>query len=169
MSDEPQYISLWCDATGYATRYSNITWGTGYLSPDGPIISRTNQQMGWDDAKNAYYIALTSIFSENHETYLAKTFQALGQVLHLLQDVSVPAHVRNDFRSHLEFLGITPQTLFKPSSWFGNLFEHYVINHPGFVSILYPFSLFPRPLPIPGLQIIGTRTNSQRGILHQPM
>lgn len=135
MSDEPWYVNLWCGVTGFSTRYSNVTWGTGFLSPDGPEINRVNQQMGWDNAKYDYYIALTSVFSENHDTYLAKTFQALGQVLHLLQDVSVPAHVRNDFRSHLEFIGITPQTLFKPSSWFGNLFEHYVMNHPGFESI----------------------------------
>jgi len=132
MTDEPWYVSLWCNLTGYATRYSNITWGTGYESLGGPVMSRTNQQMGWDNAKYDYYIALTSIFSENHETYLAKTFQALGQVLHLLQDVAVPAHVRNDFRSHLEFIGF--QSI-DPTTWFGNLYEHYVMNHPGFVSI----------------------------------
>lgn len=132
MSDEPWYVNLWCNATGFSTRYSNVTWGTGYLSPNGPTIGRINQQMGWDNAKNDYYIALTSVFSENRETYLAKTFQALGQVLHLLQDVSVPAHVRNDFRSHLEFIGF--QSIV-PTTWFGNLFEHYVMNHPGFVSI----------------------------------
>jgi len=88
--------------------------------------------MGWDNAKNYYYSALTSTSGENYETYLARTFQALGHVLHLLQDASVPAHVRNDFRSHLEFIGL--QSI-NPISWFGNLFEHYVKNHPGFEAI----------------------------------
>ncbi len=67
MTDEPWYVNLWCDVTGYATRYSNVTWGTGYQSPNGPTIDRINQQMGWDNAKNDYYIAVTSIFRKETE------------------------------------------------------------------------------------------------------
>src|SRR3989338_1248533 len=33
MSDEPWWIATYCGATGYSTKYSSITWGTGYLSP----------------------------------------------------------------------------------------------------------------------------------------
>lgn len=61
----------------------------------------------WADACQYYYLALTneqeSIPGEDESTsahsrtwYFAQTFRALGQILHLLEDMGVPAHVRND-------------------------------------------------------------------------
>lgn len=61
----------------------------------------------WRNARDYYYLALTSeresIPRENERTsphsrnwYFAQMFRALGQVLHLLEDMAVPAHVRND-------------------------------------------------------------------------
>lgn len=131
MTDDPWYINTWCGLTGYSTRYSNITWGTGYLSRGGSKISISGQKWNWDDARAYYYQALTSTSGTDRETYFAKSFQALGQVLHLLEDMAVPAHTRNDFRSHLNYQGIS---LSWPTSWFGNNFEHYVKNNPGIVS-----------------------------------
>jgi hypothetical protein len=112
MTDEP-----WGDATTeigcaklgpYDKKYSNITWATGQYSKDGPVESRVGQAMGWDNARYYYYKALTSTTNlppPGRDAYFAYTFQALGQVLHLLQDMAVPAHTRNDFLSHLKSEG----------------------------------------------------------------
>ncbi|MEW6078292.1 MAG: hypothetical protein AB1724_10800 [Thermodesulfobacteriota bacterium] len=50
-------------------------------------------------------------------------FQAIGQVVHLLQDMAVPAHVRNDFSQGHTMVRIEKEW---PSKWFGNGFEFYV-------------------------------------------
>lgn len=59
----------------------------------------------WQKARKYYYIALTGKnFDSNiiaptktdREKYFAYTFRALGQVMHLIADSSVPAHARND-------------------------------------------------------------------------
>ncbi|MBC8554516.1 MAG: hypothetical protein H8D23_33300, partial [Candidatus Brocadiales bacterium] len=91
--------------------YSNIVWATGYLSPspDGdkelfnvhPDLAPIN----WDKARAYYYYATTESSKDARGTYFAFTFKALGHVLHLLEDMAVPAHVRNDFTSHLSFNG----------------------------------------------------------------
>jgi hypothetical protein len=50
----------------------------------------------WNDARQYYYTALTSADKATRETNFAKTFQAVGQVMHLVQDMSVPAHTRSN-------------------------------------------------------------------------
>ncbi len=62
----------------------------------------------WKKAREYFYIALTGKdFSGNlvaadktqRDAYFAKTFRACGQIMHLVEDASVPAHVRNN--SHI--------------------------------------------------------------------
>lgn len=68
-----------------------------------------NQDVGgkwsWLDAREYFYIALTGVdFSGNtqaleqseKEEYFTKTFRAVGQLMHLVEDASVPEHTRND-------------------------------------------------------------------------
>ncbi|MBI4654075.1 MAG: hypothetical protein HY752_03680 [Nitrospirae bacterium] len=59
-----------------------------------------NQNIGgkwsWQDARDYYYTALTSTNKDDREKAFAKTFRAVGQQMHLVEDASVPAHVRND-------------------------------------------------------------------------
>jgi hypothetical protein len=55
----------------------------------------------------------------DREAALARTFETLGHVMHLVQDLSVPAHTRNDFGSHLQY-----GTSF--TRWFENDFERFV-------------------------------------------
>jgi hypothetical protein len=59
----------------------------------------------WKKARSYFYTALTGLDSGGNviaadktqrDAYFAKTFQAVGQIMHLVQDASVPAHVRND-------------------------------------------------------------------------
>lgn len=112
------------DVTSYSTRHSALTWATGFASYNGPIINRTNQQMGWDYARDDYYSAMISNNNTAREDYFAKTFQSVGQVMHLLQDMAVPAHVRNDFwNSHVWTGGANP-------------YELYVKNHSDLITNL---------------------------------
>jgi len=75
------------------------------LFPDGESSVRwaqePNQLVGgkwsWFDGRRYFYEALTTPSPSEREQAWAKTFQALGQVIHLVQDASVPAHSRNDF------------------------------------------------------------------------
>jgi len=128
LSDIPWWLNVECSS--WNPWYSNVTWGTGYLSPDGPQITRPRQWMGWGDARDYFYWALTSVSNQERESYFAKTFQALGQVLHLNQDVSVPAHVRNDFKSH--YASYDPYH--KPMSVYPNQFEAYVRKNPQLIA-----------------------------------
>lgn len=51
----------------------------------------------WPDARDYFYKAFTQESEEEREHYLALTFLSLGHVLHLLEDMGVPPHTRNDF------------------------------------------------------------------------
>lgn len=85
---------------------------------DGDIIGKN--EWDWDSAKEYLYIYLTGKnFKEDlddlsRQQSLANSMRSLGQVLHLLQDMAVPAHVRNDFSQG--------HTVFMPSlksAWWG--------------------------------------------------
>lgn len=64
------------------------------------------QDWSWEDARQYYKEALTSAQPQQREAAFADTFRALGQLTHLIQDATVPAHVRND--SHLLFVNDDP-------------------------------------------------------------
>ncbi len=129
LSNIPETFCLEYEVDGGPTRYSNLTWATGYESLAGPVVPRNLQQMGWDNARNFIYSALTSTINPDRESNFAKAFQAVGQVLHLLQDMGVPAHVRNDFlRSHV-YTGLA------------NPYEMYVKENPDLVNGLTDTSI----------------------------
>ena len=94
MTDQPWWLDLYCSS--WNPRYSNVAWGTGYISPapDGSKITIGTQQMGWDNAREYYHLALTSQSSADRETNFAITFQSLGQVIHLIEDIEVLDYVR---------------------------------------------------------------------------
>ncbi len=50
----------------------------------------------WNDAREYYFKALTSPTKAERDENWGKTFRALGQVMHLLQDSANPSHVRAD-------------------------------------------------------------------------
>jgi hypothetical protein len=53
----------------------------------------------WPDCRNYFKKALSESNPAAREHYLALTFLSLGQTVHLLEDMGVPAHTRNDFVS----------------------------------------------------------------------
>ncbi len=50
----------------------------------------------WPTTRDHYYYALTLKTEGERQAYFAQTFQGLGHQMHLIQDMAVPAHVRND-------------------------------------------------------------------------
>ena len=50
----------------------------------------------WKQARDHFYYGLTKNAKADRDNALANSFRALGQVMHLVQDLAVPAHVRND-------------------------------------------------------------------------
>lgn len=59
----------------------------------------------WAGARRAFLEALTSPTAEAREQRLAQTLDTLGHLTHLVQDASVPAHVRNDPHPSIPLLG----------------------------------------------------------------
>ena len=81
---------------------SSTVWA---LMPLGTQSSLTGNY-SWYDVRAYYYTALTgkdyggniiAVDKTQRDAYFAQTFRGLGQLMHLIQDVSVPAHTRNDF------------------------------------------------------------------------
>jgi len=78
--------------------------GLESLSVDSSLIWAQKQSVNpwydnlwsWPKARQSYYKALTFGDKDLQEQFFAETFRSLGQVMHLLADSSVPAHVRND-------------------------------------------------------------------------
>ncbi len=56
----------------------------------------SSQDWSWSAARRLYYSALTEDDPVTREALWADLFRALGQVMHLVVDASVPEHTRND-------------------------------------------------------------------------
>lgn len=56
----------------------------------------TNTDWSWDAVRFKYYNGLTATSPGDRQAYLAQTFRGIGHLIHLLQDMAQPAHVRND-------------------------------------------------------------------------
>jgi len=70
---------------------SSVLWAQ---NPD-QRPGRPGDTWSWIRARREFADALTKRSAIEREVALGNTFQALGQVLHLVADASVPAHVRN--------------------------------------------------------------------------
>jgi hypothetical protein len=76
----------------------------GEPSPDWALEDATDfsaQEFSYRHANDYLYKALTLPTRNEREKYFGKTFQTLGQVIHHLQDMAQPQHVRNDI--HINF------------------------------------------------------------------
>jgi hypothetical protein len=70
----------------------------------------------WKKIRDCFYSALTSKNDADRQANFAQTFRGLGHQMHLIQDMSVPAHVRNDAHpsdSLLEFNLLTGDYYFE--------------------------------------------------------
>lgn len=77
----------WSQA-GLGPAYSAILWGQtpnqGYPS------------WAWQNTRQYFLDALTSMQKTDRDVALTMTFEGLGQLIHLVQDMASPAHTRND-------------------------------------------------------------------------
>jgi hypothetical protein len=85
------YPDYWgFDTTGLSTldRAKGLdgNWGNEYLN-----------YYNWVYARSLFYAALTWESKSEREKFLGSMFVTLGHICHLLEDLGVPAHTRNDF------------------------------------------------------------------------
>ncbi|HES59197.1 MAG TPA: hypothetical protein ENO18_02090, partial [Caldithrix sp.] len=59
----------------------------------------------WYDARSYFEQALISKDKKTRENYFALAFRSIGQVMHVVQDMSVPAHTRGDIHPSLLNIG----------------------------------------------------------------
>jgi hypothetical protein len=98
--------------------YGNMDWAMGYeyeqpngipLDGCGPGDHSENKDCNdysWRRARSLFYEALTSTKEDERNQKFLEFYEKLGRVLHLLQDMGVPAHTRNDFLGHVKFSGL---------------------------------------------------------------
>lgn len=110
-------FSIFPNAADWATNYNASSWND--YEPIQAGSAFYGDDYSWPAALNHYFMGLTgygwvpnglgvtwtrvAATQPEREEHLAHVFRALGQVMHLVADMSVPAHVRND--AHL-FAGV---------------------------------------------------------------
>ncbi len=85
-------LETWDQAGLFGVFESSLRW---MQNPD-----QAGQAVGgnwaWRQARDLYYLALTSEGKDDRGRAFADLFRTLGQVMHLVVDASVPEHTRND-------------------------------------------------------------------------
>lgn len=122
---------------------SSILWaqreeGTQYLG-----------NYSWHDVRQYFYRGLTSSEDKERAENLIKTFNGVGRLMHLVQDSSVPEHVRND--GH-----VLPILNFE-KYLSGNEIHKWLINQTCYAFMSSAFSLPPNThAPVPVARIVDT-------------
>ncbi len=70
---------------------SAINWALSFPNTQNP-----GGYYSWADVRSYYLKALTLGTKTERDTNFAQTFRGVGQLMHLIQDMSVPEHTRND-------------------------------------------------------------------------
>ncbi|MDP3298315.1 MAG: hypothetical protein Q8N09_12150 [Thermodesulfovibrionia bacterium] len=73
------------------------TSGVGDIWPSAyEWANASNNDWSWIKARNYFYQGLTLTTKTQREEALAKAFRGIGHIIHLVEDVAVPAHTRGD-------------------------------------------------------------------------
>jgi hypothetical protein len=88
--DKAGFSGIW-DIPVLFPGMSSILWSQ---MPKG--IQLIGGHYSWYDVRDYYLKALTAKDLVTRNTNFAETFRGLGQLMHLVQDMSVPEHARND-------------------------------------------------------------------------
>jgi len=89
------FTNLWYDLSFDLTGASDLKRALG--TEEQQWEQEYENYFAWPDTRDYFYKALTEESEDTREHYLALTFLSLGHVLHLLEDMGVSAHARNDF------------------------------------------------------------------------
>jgi len=98
-TDHPNYMDLfaWLTHTysgGFdVTGQSAITWAISGEAQQEPY----DNFECWERTRYDFHRSITEPQKSSRDGFLAMTFLDLGAVLHLIEDMGVPAHTRNDF------------------------------------------------------------------------
>ena len=87
--------------------FSSVVWQQHPAQDTAPGINNGPGTWSWPSARQRYFEALTSAAKSERDEAFARLFRSLGQMMHLVQDASVPAHVRNDQHLTLKIAGFT--------------------------------------------------------------
>ncbi len=117
---------------------SSLLWNQDSRQ-DGYLLAGTGS-WSWQNARKQYLEALAGSTESQRERAFANLFRSLGQGTHLLQDATVPAHVRED--PHLNV--ILPFTNFQFPTPDG--YETWALNNQGPVNAI--ISLAPKAPPL---------------------
>jgi len=86
------------------------------------VNSNQCNDYSWTKARQEFYQAMTSTDEAIRNAHFRNMYESLGRILHLMEDMGVPAHTRDDFTGHLDYTGLS----WPPEIPFGNLYENYV-------------------------------------------
>jgi len=118
----------------------------GEKSPDWALEDKsivTGQQYSFHYVREYFYKALTRPVEDERNKFFGLTFQTLGHVIHHLQDMAQPQHVRNDVH-----LSISENCWYKAIAKIAenpSLYEFYTKAHPGELSLGGAAVQFPNP------------------------
>ncbi|MCP4608470.1 MAG: hypothetical protein GY845_07135, partial [Planctomycetes bacterium] len=104
---------------GFAPGESAVLWSQKSLGTQSP-----GGHYSWKDVREYFYEALTSGNKVDRDENYAQTFRGLGQLMHMVQDMSVPEHTRDDGH-YIGTLGYTH-------------YEQWVKKHPQMISTSTP-------------------------------
>jgi len=98
----------------------------------------------WRKTRDLYYAALTTATDEGRQQYFAMTFRGLGHQMHLIEDMAVPEHARNDAHPEQTFPGYNDGVLY---------FEPWAAKYGAFISQL-------AQNPLPATVSLNTKINN---------
>ncbi|BAV33338.1 hypothetical protein SCL_1023 [Sulfuricaulis limicola] len=118
-----------------------LRWGIvrGEKSPDWALEDKgdiNEQEFSYKNARGYFYQALTSTKENDRKANFGLTFQSLGHVIHHIQDMAQPQHVRNDI--HIKagencWYKSIAKLIENPS-----LYEHYTDDNRGNLPFIDP-------------------------------
>lgn len=88
----------------HTTGQSSILWAQDGVNQE----NFPERNWSWQKVRDYYYLALTLSADSVRQENFAKTFRGLGHQMHLVQDTSVPDHVRNDAHPEDAMFGNSP-------------------------------------------------------------
>ena len=87
------FSGIW--GTGFLSGSSSIQWSQWPLGAQSIIVLGSGNY-SWHDARDYFYKALISADKTTRDNNYAMTFRGIGQLMHLVEDMSVPEHTRDD-------------------------------------------------------------------------
>ena len=91
---DPQHGGRSLQEGAYNANYSSMIWSNE--GHDNFLQVIPEQEYSYRDALEYFYSGLTASSEEVRKLFLGKMFRSLGHVIHHIQDMAQPQHVRND-------------------------------------------------------------------------